>query len=122
MSKKAWSASRTDWKDPNHQASSGESAARKDVKELTKDVSIDSKKEAFMSSPAPADGSSGADAAEGSALEDKLNQLKDQLLDLRGSIKDFEVEFDQRLDACLQQIVSQKMMIGIGGEGGQEEL
>ena len=41
---------------------------------------------------------------EGKALEDKLGNLKDQLTDLRSAIKSFETEFDQRLDACLQQV------------------
>jgi hypothetical protein len=53
---------------------------------------------------------------EGKALEDKLSNLKDQLVDLRSAIKSFETEFDQRLDACLQQ-VSYK---GGGGGGGGE--
>ena len=43
-------------------------------------------------------------AQEEKALEDKLGNLKDQLTDLRSAIKSFETEFDQRLDACLQQV------------------
>ena len=46
-------------------------------------------------------------------MEDKLVNLKDQLVELRSAIKSFETEFDERLDACLQQVrirVSVKVM------------
>jgi hypothetical protein len=49
-------------------------------------------------------------------LEDKLSSLKDQLTDLRSAIKSFETEFDQRLDACLQQVSYKR------GGGGRKKV
>ena len=47
---------------------------------------------------------------------EQINRLKDQLTDLRSAIKSFETEFDQRLDACLQQVSYKR--VGVGEVGG----
>lgn len=105
MPKKEWSASRTDWKDPNAPASGIDKTA-KDVEQATRDVNVEGRKGAILSSSGRVDP---ADvAADGQALESKLGALKDQLAELRSAIKSFETEFDERLDKCLQQIVTQK--------------
>jgi hypothetical protein len=46
-------------------------------------------------------------------LDDKLGALKDQIAELRSSIKNFETELDARLDACFKSILAQK-----GAESG----
>ena len=53
-------------------------------------------------------------SSEPQGLEDKLGKLKDQLLTLRTAIKSFETDFDARLDACLQQIVSFSWTLDFG--------
>ncbi len=50
---------------------------------------------------------------ESRALDDKLGALKDQIQELRSSIKNFETELDARLDACFKTILAQK-----GSEAG----
>eukprot|EP00802_Teleaulax_amphioxeia_P022792 Tamp_23277.p2 GENE.Tamp_23277~~Tamp_23277.p2 ORF type:complete len:116 (+),score=41.73 Tamp_23277:56-403(+) len=102
--KKTWQPSRTDWQDPAAAGGKGVQRTAQDVEELTKDVNVEGKRDALLASSAAAEEAT----KEGKALEDKLGNLKDQLTDLRSAIKSFETEFDQRLDACLQQIVNHK--------------
>ena len=50
---------------------------------------------------------------ESRVLDDKLGALKDQISELRSSIKNFETELDARLDACFKSILAKK-----GAESG----
>ena len=50
---------------------------------------------------------------ESKMLDDKLGALKDQITELRSSIKNFETELDARLDACFKSILAKK-----GAESG----
>lgn len=105
---KKWQATRESFVSGDG-SSGAASSVTKDVLEATKGVDVDARKEALQIA-----GLSGEMAQESKALEDKLGMLKDQLSDLRTSIKTFETEFDARLDACLQSILSYK----IGSEEG----
>ena len=65
------------------------------------------------SDPAPASADSVKVTQESRVLDDKLAALKDQISDLRSSIKNFETELDARLDACFKSILAKK-----GAESG----
>ncbi|EKX53363.1 hypothetical protein GUITHDRAFT_133092 [Guillardia theta CCMP2712] len=123
----------TDWKtNENVEAESKIVKTVQDVQELTKDVDVEGKKESLLgqnsSATSTVDGPTTDSRGESGkqhpqaveharsdvqALENKLDNLKQQLVDLRQSIKNFESEFDSRLDACLKQIAE---MPAQGGE------
>ncbi|KAJ1480641.1 hypothetical protein T484DRAFT_1900777 [Baffinella frigidus] len=106
-SKKVWEPSRTDWQDPaGASPAAGKAVSPEELKEATRDVDVSEKKGSFAGSNSGGGSDEAAEASRG--LEDKLGKLKDQLLTLRTAIKSFETDFDARLDACLQQIVSHK--------------